>query len=349
MTRQRKSICQHENCTKSAIPPTTFCVAHGGGKRCKHENCTKSAISSTTLCVEHGGGKRCKHENCTKLAQSPTTFCVAHGGGKRCQHENCTKSARPPTTLCAAHGGGNRCKHENCTKSAISPTTFCIAHGGGNRCKHGRQFQTCSSCSTNKGKFCKECKYTILSSPQRKELGICAGCDGYLKKEQRLEHYWLKKFESWGYHPSLHDEIVRNDKCEIVNKRRGDYIFITGQDIQYNVLCECDENSHSSYPIRCEYTRLQDVHDQICANQLSEDVPLLYVIRFNPNAVNQEMMENELKNTLQNAFKGIYEVNDDRGFAVHDDLFGYSEKRKEEYKLNPITKRIKICSKFNNK
>jgi hypothetical protein len=81
-------------------------VAHGGGKRCQEEECLKSALGDTGYCIAHGGGRRCQHAGCPKSAQTGgTQHCQAYGGGKRCQQEGCSKPvARGPgsvyCTLC---------------------------------------------------------------------------------------------------------------------------------------------------------------------------------------------------------------------------------------------------------
>lgn len=93
-------------CPKSVHGGTSFCVAHGGGKRCVVAGCTKSARGRTDCCVKHGGGKRCKSDGCEKSAQGSTDFCKAHGGGKRCSWGGdwkCEKFARGKSGLCAAH------------------------------------------------------------------------------------------------------------------------------------------------------------------------------------------------------------------------------------------------------
>jgi hypothetical protein len=43
----------------------------------------KSAQRATSFCKAHGRGKRCEHpEGCDKSAQRVISFCIAHGGGK---------------------------------------------------------------------------------------------------------------------------------------------------------------------------------------------------------------------------------------------------------------------------
>jgi hypothetical protein len=123
---------------KSAQGDTSYCVAHGGGRRCQHQGCLKSAIGDTGTCVAHGGGRRCQHQGCFKSAGGAgTDHCVAHGGGRRCQHQGCFKSAGGAgTSHCAAHGGGRRCQHQGCPKPAApGGTPHCAAHGGGDRCQ----------------------------------------------------------------------------------------------------------------------------------------------------------------------------------------------------------------------
>lgn len=126
-------ICSIVNCFKFAQGSTSFCVAHGGGKRCSEKNCIRSARGGQ-FCSMHGGGKRCLFPECIKSAIGSTNYCISHGGGKRCLFKACSKSAIIPTLFCKAHGGGKRCQYPECKKSAQGTTNFCVMHGGGRRC-----------------------------------------------------------------------------------------------------------------------------------------------------------------------------------------------------------------------
>jgi hypothetical protein len=115
----------------------------------------------------------------------------------------------------------------------------------------------------------------------------------------------------------------------VLIKRRPDYLYVTGDDLKYNILVECDENSHSGYAIECEMKRLQDVFSQIEAN--TKVTKHLLVIRFNPDA--KEDIDDELKSAIQEALQGGIEVNSDTGVNVYD-LIGYSEDRERMWKLH---------------
>ena len=120
-----------QGCVRYATDNSSFCVAHGGGKRCQYASCSKPAERSSNLCVAHGTGKRCQLVGCLKAARAATPFCVGHGGGKQCLYTGCHTAARGSNQYCIAHGGGKRCRHLSCNKSAQGRTDLCITHGGG--------------------------------------------------------------------------------------------------------------------------------------------------------------------------------------------------------------------------
>jgi hypothetical protein len=48
---------------RTSAEGSTLCgTARGGSSCCEHEGCTKSGAGSTSYCIAHGGGKRCKGE-----------------------------------------------------------------------------------------------------------------------------------------------------------------------------------------------------------------------------------------------------------------------------------------------
>ena len=106
----------------------------------------------------------------------------------------------------------------------------------------------------------------------------------------------------------------------------------------YNVLVERDENSHSHELVSCEFKRLQEIHDQIIEN--TSDCRPLVVVRFNPNYGDQESLKKELRSALEDVFAGNIKCNDARGVNLYPTLIGYSEKRKEKYEEEPLSKRI---------
>lgn len=260
---ERLCLGNNNTCTKRAIRPTDFCVAHGGGLRCKYEGCNKSAISPTDFCVGHGGGKRCQYEGCSNSARKRNDFCIAHGGGKRCQYEGCSKSATSPTDFCITHGGGLRCQYEGCTKSAISPTDFCRRHGGGSRCSG------CGLVSVEKkGQKCSQCRG---SSPRQKKFELMV--ETYLKQNDNLQHY------------SYRDEPL---PCS-PTQRRPDFTYLLHTHV---VILEVDEYAHKFYNRDCECVRILELSEQ------ARGLPIV-VIRFNP----KKKLLNDLKTILETAIK----------------------------------------------
>lgn len=167
--------------------------------------------------------------------------------------------------------------------------------------------------------------------------GMCARCEGRIKKQERHEYKWLSKLKDWGYHPSVHDKVIKGEQCVVANTRRVDFLFATEKTFPYHVLVECDERSHTGVDVSCEMKRLQEVHDQLIANSCSTK-PLV-VIRFNPDS--KDDIEDEIKLTLDYVFKGSVSLGDARGITVHK-LIGYGKARRQQYEDEPVTKKIKF-------
>ena len=121
--------CQFEGCRKMSQGKTSFCIAHGGGRRCIKEGCSSNARGSSGLCMARGGGRRCSVDGCKRGAAGATTLCVKHGGGKRCSTLGCPRAAQGgPLGKCAQHGGGRRCLHLQCNKIARGKSPYCASH-----------------------------------------------------------------------------------------------------------------------------------------------------------------------------------------------------------------------------
>ena len=176
-------------------------------------------------------------------------------------------------------------------------------------------------------------------------IELCNFCDRNTNGFKRIEHQFLEKFNLWGYTPSSHDTVIRNDLCETIkqhnndkkNLYRADFVWITDNNYPYHVLAECDEHHHNGIDVSCEYKRLQSLCDQIISN--TREVKPVIVIRFNPFYKNVEKL---LKQSLEKSFKKGYETpSDARGFEVVE-IIGYGKKRKREYENDLVTKKIKI-------
>ena len=187
----------------------------------------------------------------------------------------------------------------------------------------------------------------MILSPNRlkQKVKVCACCERQDQKMLRLETKWKEKFISWGYSPSVNDKIIKDYQCNVVNLRRCDFLYITEPDFPYNILVECDENNHNIYAVLCEMRSLQEKADQITANQ--RVVKPLVVIRFNPNHKDDEFLERELKSAFHEVFNnptGV-DISDARGINIYK-LIGYSDKREEKYKNEPVAQTITELDAF---
>lgn len=118
-------------------------------------------------------------------------------------------------------------------------------------------------------------------------------------------------------------------------------MFITDKGHPFNILVECDENSHGGELPSCSMARVQEIHDSIIANR--GVVRPLVIVRFNPDSRDQETLENDLKGTLDYLFMPgcPLDVSDARGIVLHK-LIGYGTKRKQMYDESKVTKRVKL-------
>lgn len=329
-----KLTCNVVGCT---APSNTIkyglCTEHRKGRKtCKIDGCDNGIVESG-VCIKHGAERKrkvklCKVDGCPNKGKGKECLCTSHGGCRyACKVPDCTKYARNKG-VCIEHGARIvECAMEGCTKYAVN-NGICV--------KHGAVYPP--SC------FCDACKTTLLHSTNTSRL--CLKCrirkGEIIEKSERLELQWLSKMIDWGYYPSAHDQIVKGPDCDVLNRRRVDYLFMTPRGFPYNVLVECDENSHSGYDIECEMGRLEQVQDQIM-NHTSSLKPLV-IVRFNPNHRNQTELENQLKYALRDVFRGTVNISDDRGIVVHS-VICYGRKRKALYDNSPITKRILISDK----
>lgn len=127
VAKSRMNKCAHLDCQKFRQSGTSFCIAHGGGRRCTFEGCTRAARGAK-FCAAHGGGKRCIADGCTRSCVGKSGMCISHGGGKRCKSSNCPRSAQSPSDFCVRHGGGRQCSLPSCGKVARSGTQYCRSH-----------------------------------------------------------------------------------------------------------------------------------------------------------------------------------------------------------------------------
>lgn len=238
-------------------------------------------------------------------------------------HKKCRHGKR--NTRCVKCGGKELCVHGK----VYFGCKECYANA---LCIHGKYKDKCWLCSKQRWRFCSKCQCNVLSSVRLKnKINICKMCESYETKMERVEHKWKKLLESNGFYTSVHDEIIRSSDCSIVNKRRVDLLYLTPNEVKYNILVEIDEFEHSSISPSCEFVRLQDIHDQIIS--ACGTTKPLFVIRFNPYA--KKMDESQLLSQLLYAIKrglACRSPCDTRGILVYSNLIGYSVKRKNAYK-----------------
>lgn len=277
--------------------------------------------------------------------------CVKCAKTKTCQHGVLMK-------LCTVQFCCEICPHDTRRRR-------CNKCKGDNRCPCGKLKNDCfkhficpcgvsnHDCTLkHRNPFCTMCKMTRLTTQKKRindlEKRLCQVCEitNYEKTLKRIEHEYLDKLRSWNYFPSVHDQIIKDSSCNIINvhggeqknRKRVDMLFRTEPTFPYNIILEIDEHSHSGYDISCEFVRLQDLFDQIVSN--TGLVKPLIVIRFNPFSTEKDI-DLKLRGVLTKAFKGLYKTDDDRGFTVVE-LLGYSKKRKEHYQNADVAKKKKI-------
>lgn len=272
------------------------CGDCGGAGYCQEHKVRK------TRCIECKGKTRCEAHG--KLKR----YCKVCNGGKK--------------QYCVAHGKEMR---------------FCRDCGGGwSLCKHDYRRHLCMFCSPDSKYLCSnKCGQTLSQQRKKRGLTVCARCQTFQDNRQRVEHEWLEKIESWGYHPSVHDRVVKSSDCSVINRRRADYMFLTEDSFPYHIVVECDENNHSGTAVACEMGRLEEIHDQLIGNTAA--VKPIAVVRFNPLARTDP--GDELKDALDFLFKGTYIVNDIRGVNLYK-VIGYSRTRLRVYEESKFTTQI---------
>lgn len=305
-----------------------LCGFHRNDRRtCTVDDCD-NLIVNRGVCIKHGAKKnvkkvKCKISGCKNLGKGSKQLCTTHSGNKYiCMVEGCEKYARN-MGVCVTHG----CRMASCSVTGctnrIMNNGVCFAHGA----------------IYPPSAVCIACKETLTSTGKKMCLKCRIAAGEIIERSERLELKWLAKFIDWGYYPSVHDKIIKSSDCSVVNRRRVDYLFITPESMRYNVLVECDENSHNGHEVECEMTRLQDVQDQLIAQ--TNSLKPLVVIRFNPNYHDEDELDIQMKYVLRDVFRGDVDTNDDRGIIIHS-VVCYSKKRKLMYDNSPVTKRITI-------
>jgi hypothetical protein len=175
----------------------------------------------------------------------------------------------------------------------------------------------------------------LTAARGKRGFTVCSRCQLYTENRERVEHEWLEKIKGWGYHPSVHDKVIRDTECAVVNRRRADFVFVTEPAFPYHIVVECDENGHSGQEVACEMGRLEEVHDQLIGN--TGEVKPIVVVRFNPYS--RVDCSCEVKDALGELFKGTYAVNDIRGVNLYK-VIGYTRTRERVYNDSEITRQL---------
>lgn len=268
-------------------------------------------------CGDCGGKGFCKEHN-VRL-----TRCVECKGKTRCEEHGKLKR------YCRDCNGG---KKQYCDEHG-KELRYCRDCGGWNLCKHDKRKYLCMFCTPDSKYLCSNrCGQTLSDARRKRGLVVCSRCQLYTENRDRVEHEWLVRLKGWGYHPSVHDKVIKGDGCVIINRRRADFVFITAPSFPYHIVVECDENGHSGHDVSCEMGRLEDVHDQLIGN--TGAVKPIVVVRFNPYS--RVDCSDEVKETLEYLFKGTYTVRDIRGVNLYK-VIGYTRARERVYKDSTIT------------
>lgn len=160
-------------------------------------------------------------------------------------------------------------------------------------------------------------------------------CEREDERVARIEHIWHEKLKEWGFFPSLHDKVIKDASCSVTNRRRADFVFVTGRDFPYHIVVECDEHSHGGQLVECEMGRLEEIHDQMIGN--TEAVKPIVIVRFNPYC--RSNPEDELKESITFLLQGTYEANDIRGVNLYK-IIGYGRAREKAYTDSKLTDQI---------
>ena len=342
---KRRYLCNIDGCTNSH-QNNGVCLTHGAKTiKCRVDGCTNSRVNNG-VCRRHGATTpKCHVEGCTNNVQN-NDVCYQHGAEvPECRVNGCTKKVQN-SGVCYYHGAKTlKCRVNGCINNRVN-NGVCVTHGAKtSECR----VNGCTKNAKNNGvcfghgavypesALCSVCKLVITSRGHNECLDCRIRGGEIISQRERQEIRWLEKLVSWGYHPSSHDRVVKDSNCDVVNRRRIDYLFLTNSSFKYHVVVECDEHSHSGYDVSCEMARLEDIHDQLIANGSS--VKPIVVVRFNPDSKHD--IESELKETLEFVFRGTIDTFDARGVNLYK-LIGYGNKRKQMYDESPITKQIKL-------
>lgn len=306
---KRMKLCRHHHDTKKGCkkvgcktPPLRggWCKKHG------EEAAQKKAEDTGEKWAYVGGsiGRLCSVEGCELLSQFQG-LCTGHGGVRsKCSVGDCNKKAIKKGK-CRDHGDADKCKHDGCTNYA-HVRGFCSRHDELSLCECGKPFVSCKEHHGKSMIWCRACDTSRVRSGDH----YCRAClSRFLQTAQKHEDIYREVFRSWGFHPSSENEMIRDSStCDVAmtdsgkrNTRRADFVFLDPGQIGYHIVAECDEQAHRYYNKECEEKRMQDVADQLIANQ--GNVSKVLFIRFNPD---KEGVDEELRQVMTDATQGVY-------------------------------------------
>lgn len=272
-----------------------------------------------------GGSVYCKH-NIRRCR------CVPCNGKSRCKHgkekRRCRECKGGKKAFCSKHN---------------KDIAYCVECGGWALCIHEVKPAYCMFCNPDSKYLCnRKCGQILSAARLKSESKICAMCERDDERCVRIEHFWHEKLNKWGFHPSVHDKVIKDSLCSTINRRRADFVFITESSFPYHIVVECDENSHSGHSVSCEMGRLEEIHDQVIGN--TDEVKPIVIVRFNPFARNDPGFE--LKEALTFLFKGTYEAIDIRGVNLYK-VIGYGRCMEKKYTESILTDQITDIKQVN--
>ena len=159
-------------------------------------------------------------------------------------------------------------------------------------CTHNKRKEYCFICSPNSKALCKTCH---LFRVNKSTNYLCSYCNPESSKKQKTKENRVKQFlEEHNY------TFVYNKKCNLnstCQKYFPDFLIDCNT---FFLIIECDEDSHSSYPIDCEKMR----ENNIC---YALGLPCVF-IRFNPDKspISKKKIKIETKEKVLKSYIEFY-------------------------------------------
>ena len=279
-------------------------------KRCKYPDCKKQPVfgligsSIAEYCSVHKPdgyedvkSKRCKHSDCKKdpvfglIGSSIREYCSKHKlpgyedvKNKRCQHQDCKKQPRygylgRTTSYCVRHKESSMILNpiKRCHKCRKIATHLNLKN----------KLYYCETCDNNAldsieiGNTCIRCRIASIIDNPDKNIVHCASCIEAIKagevtlpipKNIKEKENRIFKLITDNNYFAIQDSIIK-EGCVGSSKRRPDIRLFANWG---PLIIEVDENQHRNYTSSCNYSRLNDIYEDI-------DNEKMVVIRYNPD------------------------------------------------------------------